>query len=370
MMLEAGAYREECELEPECAPAAKSLSEPVAQAAPKPHKKGKREVSQYQDFKRRIAPAGLALPADSEAPETTRIGASGRALAFPSLRMQKPDDPSRGQLVAEEPLEALAERLAQNPQAADRVRSQGERLLGVLYAEGDRLRQLAIPEHAVAVEQSAGHFAVRYQKEGEGEVLADGQLHGLTLLGCEGEVRRLFRCVPSVDTQVYRIAEFKNPAGLPLLVGPVSVYRGGDFLVRSPLSTTPPGKEISVNLGVEPGIRVARNVHFGESTAGMFGGDTVLDHRVELEVRSGLGEPARIELFERVPVSHQEDIQVEVVKTEPPADKYDQKERGVLVEGGQRFVLDVAPGETRRCELHFRITIPSKQVLRGGNRRE
>ena len=122
--------------------------------------------------------------------------------------------------------------------------------------------------------------------------------------------------------------------------------------------------------GYQGVFRVARNVHFNESTAGMFGGDTQLTHRVELEVRSGLDEPARVELFERVPVSHQQDIEVEVIKTEPAAEKYDQKERGVLVEGGLCFSLDLAPGEKKRCELEYRITIPSKQVLRGGNRRD
>jgi uncharacterized protein (TIGR02231 family) len=211
---------------------------------------------------------------------------------------------------------------------------------------------------------------VRYEKEGLGEVRSDGQLHGLTLLGRDGEVRRLYRCVPMVDTQVYRIAEFENPVGLPLLSGPVSVYRGGDFLVRSPLATTPPGKEITVNLGIEPAIRVARNCHFHESTAGMFGGEAVLEHKVEIEVRSSLDEPARIEIFERVPVSHDDDIEVEVTHTEPAARSYDQKERGALLEGGWCFSLDLKPGEKRRCQLHYRITVPSKHVLVGGNRRD
>ena len=64
-----------------------------------------------------------------------------------------------------------------------------------------------------------------------------------------------------------------------------------------------------------------------------------------------------------------EDIQVEVVKTEPKAEEYDQKERGALVEGGLRFSVDLEPGQKKSCLLLYRITIPSKQVLRGGNRR-
>jgi uncharacterized protein (TIGR02231 family) len=334
-----------------------------------------KKKSKRHDYARQAAPmeAGAVAWEGAEAEAEAQIGASQDALAYTSLRMQPPRaSAARGQLKAESLVESLAGQLAPSaPQAAALLRSMSSAdLMSAWGVEATDLSGLPLPAHAVAVDDSAGHFAVRYQKESPGEVLADGQLHSLTVLNRTGEVDRVYRCVPATDTNVYQLALFRNPLAVPLLAGPVRVYRGADFVVNAPLSTTPPGKTITVNLGVEEGLRVARNTHFKESTAGLLGGDTVLDHRVEIEVRSRLAHRARVEVFERVPVSHDDDVKVEVVKARPQAEKYNQKERGSLVEGGQRFTLELAAGEKATCVLEYRITIPSKQVLVGGNRRD
>ena len=224
--------------------------------------------------------------------------------------------------------------------------------------------------HGVSIEESAGHFAVRYSMESPGRVLADGEPHQLTLLRRRGSVERVYRCVPVLDTAVYQMARFENPLGLPLLAGPVRVYREGDFVVSGPLDTTPPGKSVTVNLGVEPGIVVARNTHFLETTHGLFGGDTALTHKVEIEVRSRLPEAVKVEVIERVPVSYDEDIEVKVLETTPEAAPYGQKDRGQVIHGGRLFALSLEPGAKTTCTLEYRITIPSKLALKGGNRRD
>jgi uncharacterized protein (TIGR02231 family) len=246
------------------------------------------------------------------------------------------------------------------------------RSCGALIAEtGRRLDQLELPRFAMDLERSAGHFAVRYPMESLGSVPPDGQLHALTLLRKSGRIQRLYRCVPLLDEHVYQVAEFENPLATALLAGPVRIYRGGDFVVTAGLRTTPPGKPLTVNLGVEPGISVARNLKFHESTEGLFGGDTALIHQVRIEVRSKLAEPVRLELFERTPhAQDQDEIKVEVLKSSPQAEPYDQTDRGRPIHGGWRFRLDLQPGQVVTCELEYRITIPSKLVLVGGNRRD
>ena len=148
------------------------------------------------------------------------------------------------------------------------------------------------------------------------------------------------------------------------------VYRESDFVARTPLVTTPPGKKLTVNLGVEPAVKVARNTHFRESSEGLFGGDTALEHRVEFEVRSNLPSPIQIEILERIPTSADQAVKVELIKTNPQAHQYDQTERGLPIRGGLRFQLALKPHSTQICELHYRIIMPSKQVLQGGNRRD
>jgi uncharacterized protein (TIGR02231 family) len=301
------------------------------------------------------------------------VAASRTALTYGRLRMCAPPDPRRrGRLEAIAPGDALAEQLRGT---ADELGT------GVAELPPDVLAQLIptatpsvgalpLPQHAVPLESSAGHFATRYRMEGAGAVPADGQLHGMTLVRRRGAVKRLYRCVPSLDTEVYQVALFENPLDVPLLAGPARIYKGGDFVVTTPLETAPPGALLTVNLGVEPNIKVARNTHFSESTSGLFGGGTVLEHQVEIEVRSRLPHPCRVELFERVPVGRDDEIDVRVVRSSPQATEYDQRDRGRLIRGGWKLTLELEPNEPQTCVLAYQITIPSKHVLVGGNRRD
>ena len=301
----------------------------------------------------------------------TRLTAGREALVYDNLRLQGPEEETRGNLLASGLSERLAEQVeAVVPGAAGALRLLSAHALSDVLGGGGRLDSFQMPTYGVPIEQSAGHFAVRYPMESPGQVLADGLPHMLTLARRQGTVRRVYRCVPLMDTNVYQMARFENPLGLPLLAGPVRVYRDGDFVVCGPLDTTPPGKSVTVNLGVEPGISVARNTHFLETTHGLFGGDTALTHKVEIEVRSRLAEAVQVEVIERVPVSHDDDIEVKVLEVSPAAEAYGQKDRGQVIQGGKLFSLKLGPGESRTCTLEYRITIPSKQVLKGGNRRD
>ena len=112
------------------------------------------------------------------------------------------------------------------------------------------LSTLSLPRHAVELDRSAGHFAVRYSMESLGSVPPDGQLHALTLLRRAGVVRRLFRCVPLHDDHVYQVAEFENPLEFPLLAGPVRLTRDGCFVGRSQVRYSGPRREIRTLLGL------------------------------------------------------------------------------------------------------------------------
>ena len=57
-----------------------------------------------------------------------------------------------------------------------------------------------------------------------------------------------------------------------LLAGPADVYLEDEFLVTSPIRTVPAGAKLTVGLGVEEGLKVARNTHYDEvSKGGCFG---------------------------------------------------------------------------------------------------
>jgi hypothetical protein len=329
------------------------------------------EAASKQRSRRSAPPAGGGAVAAVPEPEPAAepgLDASRRALDFDRLRMRGPEaGAARGRLEAAGPAERLAERAAGD-------------LDGLLDEVPDAAwRSLLEPapppaappaDHGAPLDRAAGHFAVRYPVEAPAAVADDGGWHGVTVLRRRGSGRRIYRCVPLLDDSVYQLVAFDNPLELALLAGPVRVYRGGDFVVSAPLATTGPGEPLLVNLGVEPGIAVARNTSHRESSEGLFGGATALIQRVAIEARSRLAQPVTLELFERLPVSDDPEVTIEQLAATPEPQPYRQTDRGRPIRGGLRFRLPLQPDRPAHCTLEYRINISSKRVLVGGNRRD
>ena len=66
-------------------------------------------------------------------------------------------------------------------------------------------------------------------------------------------------------------------------------------------------------MGCEDRVRVARNVRAEEESTGLLGGSTAMTHTVSIEVSSSLGQPIQIDVLDRMPVSEDKGLTVEMV---------------------------------------------------------
>ena len=179
---------------------------------------------------------------------------------------------------------------------------------------------------------------------------------------------------PAVAPEVYRLATVVNPLDAPLLAGPVDVYERDELVLTAPLDETTPGGAIQIGLGVDPNVKVARNLRYREESAGVLRGSLRLIHEVTIDVEHLGGPAAALEVRERVPIPAPDTDEVEVTidevvpgwepwRPEPAA--------GVAaLRGGHRWRLALAPGERRSLRVAYAIKIASKHELVGGNRRD
>jgi len=145
----------------------------------------------------------------------------------------------------------------------------------------------------VAVEQSGGSYDYRYDAEGPVDIPGDGQFHSVPLLGRSAPVETTLVVVPRESDKAVRVASLLNPLHAPLLAGKAEIYLEDEYLVTSPIRTVPPGGKLSVGLGVEEALKVARNVHYEEEATGLMGGGLALHHKVEIEIASRLKAASR-----------------------------------------------------------------------------
>jgi len=229
-------------------------------------------------------------------------------------------------------------------------------------------KQQASSQGLVPPLDSKGNFDYRYDAEGLVNIPADALLHRVRLLESKTKARLNWRTVPKVEAAVYREVTLDNPLELPLLSGPVRVFVDGQLRVQTELKTVDIGGEIKIGLGVDDNLQVVRNARMEEDGAGIFGGKRELLHHISIELSSSLGFPAKIEVIDRKPITDDKEVEVELVRQEPRALEYEQKERPVR--GGLKWLVTLGPGGKQEIEFSYRVVIKAKDELIGGNRRD
>ncbi|MEZ4380880.1 MAG: DUF4139 domain-containing protein [Nannocystaceae bacterium] len=286
-------------------------------------------------------------------------------LAYGDLRMPAPTASGRGKLVLVQRQQRIRELVTIRREAfVDEVIVALERASGLAGGAGASLP----PRHAWPA--SVDGFDYAYVADGQVDVEADGDFHGIPLLARDAEVRMIHVVVPRESTDVFRVATFANPLDAPLLAGPADVYVGGDYLLTCDLPLAPARGEVRLGLGVEQAIKVSRNTAYAEESAGLIGGSLLLKHRVAVEVKNGLERAAHVEVRERTPSLREgeDEITLEVGPVEPRWEVYEPEE--YALKGGHRWRVDVPGGGSQTLRAAYTVKISAKKELLGGNRRE
>jgi len=202
------------------------------------------------------------------------------------------------------------------------------------------------------------------------DVPSDGAFHSLSIAEEDAETNLRYVVVPREGSEVFRFVTFKNPLDSPVLAGPADIYVGGDFILTSPMKTSAPLGKVEIGLGVEEGIKVARNSNFEEHASGLLGGRLGLEHRISIDLSNQLKRPVDVEVRERLPslLEGEEEIEMEIGEIEPPWEEWKQ----VLspIKGSYRWKLRLDAGAERSLSAKYTINLSSKKKLSGGNRRE
>jgi uncharacterized protein (TIGR02231 family) len=222
------------------------------------------------------------------------------------------------------------------------------------------------------VREMAGAFDFAYLGSGRIDIPSDGQFHSVALLEENAEIDMRYVVVPREDTNVFRIAQLRNPLRSPLLSGSTDVYVDGEYILSTRINTVPPKGQMELGLGVEQSIKVARNTSFKEVRSGMsLVAFNELRHSIHIAIANRLGRDARIEVRERVPVP-QADVKVDVTVTQvsPAWEKYEQQERNAIIKGGYRWQVNVPAGGETELTADYTIKTFVDNELVNGNRRE
>ncbi|KYC37030.1 hypothetical protein WA1_46145 [Scytonema hofmannii PCC 7110] len=229
-----------------------------------------------------------------------------------------------------------------------------------------------LPPGGINVRTVAGSFDYAYCADGRVDVPSDGQFHSVALTGKTTDVDLRYIVVPREDTNVFRIAQLRNPLLAPLLAGSADVYVDDEYILSTHIATVPPQGHMELGLGVEQSIKVARNTSYQEVRSG----ETIvafneLRHCIKIDITNLMPRSARIEVRERLPVPAEgAKVDVQVEQVIPDWEKYKQEERSAPIVGGYRWLVEVPAKEQKNLSVEYTIKTFVDSELIGGNRRE
>ncbi|HIO20326.1 MAG TPA: mucoidy inhibitor MuiA family protein, partial [Phycisphaerales bacterium] len=125
--------------------------------------------------------------------------------------------------------------------------------------------------------------------------------------------------VPMLTDRVFIRSEVTNKSGYVLLPGTASIFHGSDYVGKTSMKTISPNETFSLDLGIAPKVTSTRTlVEKTTSSTGLFGSgiQTMYDYRISIS--NGEDSTIDIHVYDRIPVSQNEEIEVLVKNLSSP----------------------------------------------------
>jgi uncharacterized protein (TIGR02231 family) len=293
----------------------------------------------------------LELVRRAEITQTTGEDWSDVALSVSTVRNARGTKaPELNSLIVQYPLPARPAPASAATGAADNVRPAPR---GMMSKALDSPAERAEEQQAVA---EVGGFQVVFRIPGRVSVGASEGAKSLRVSTTAIAPDLAVRSVPVIDPTAFLEASFTQGEDAPLLPGRIAIYRDGVFVGRGQMTAASKDETVRLGFGADDKVKVERFVvKRNEGSAGLIVTTSKTDERsFKIVIRNGHDFPIRTAIEDQLPVSENDDIQVEMLpSTTPPTATNLRDRRGVL-----EWAFEARPGELRDIALAWRVRWP------------
>lgn len=233
-----------------------------------------------------------------------------------------------------------------------------QRSVSALAPAAPKMAEVAMPSAAAEQQATAevDGFQVTFKIPGRVSLGASEGAKSLRIASATIAPDLAVRAVPVLDPTAFLEASFKQNEDAPLLPGRVAIYRDGAFVGRGQMAAAGKDETVRLGFGADDKIKIERTVvKRNEGSAGLIVTTSKTDERsFKTSIRNGHDFPIRIAIEDQLPVSENEDIQVEMLSssTSPTMTNLRDK-RGVL-----EWAFEAKAGEVRDIGFAWRVRWP------------
>lgn len=161
--------------------------------------------------------------------------------------------------------------------------------------------------------------------------------------------------VPKMDRDAFLLARITGWEDLDLVEGPANVYYGGTYVGQSYIQTRSVDDTLQLSLGRDNRVVVTRTKLKDFSSVKLLSGNKKETFTYEMIVKNNRKAPINIDLLDQLPISKQEEIEVEAIEIS-------KAERDIPT-GKLTWKMSLAPGESRKVQLSYSIKYPKSKAV-------
>ena len=244
----------------------------------------------------------------------------------------------------------------------------GARGLAMAEREEDRFAkrsQARVRKVAAQVTQAnvvAAPFQAVFEVPGRVSVDATGTAKRVQIAQDSIEPKLGIRTVPKVDAKAYLFAEMNVPKGAPVLPGQVSLFRDGTYVGDGRLPMLAGSEDHKLGFGIDDLVRVRHSVSQEKQGESGLISSSRTDNRGYLISVKNLHERAmNLTVLDQVPVSKNQEIEVELTGKTPPTKKDVEDTPGLLA-----WEMKIGPDEERIIDFGYRVRWPAAKKIEYG----
>ena len=199
---------------------------------------------------------------------------------------------------------------------------------------------------------------VTFDVGGNNNIPSDGNPHKVTIFHRGYPVQLQYLAMPRLVSFAYLQAKVTNPeTGVTLLPGKANIFRDRAFVGTSELDNIAPGQDFELNLGIDEGLKIERELVERQVDKKLIGGQRRIIYAYRLNIENLLNQSSNLLLAEQIPASRHEKIKVRLNQTRP---KIELGEMGVL-----EWQLTLSPQTKQEVYYQFVIEYPPEERVVG-----
>lgn len=210
----------------------------------------------------------------------------------------------------------------------------------------------------------SGGYQVVYHIPGKSSVLSGEESKSFRLSSSTAVPELVVKSTPALDASAFIEASFKNVEEAPLLPGMALIYRDGIYIGRERMPLTPKDEKVQIGFGVDEKVKVERitvrkNVTTPSGVAGYLAKSKTEEREYKFKVHNGHDVAVAVRVEDRLPVSENDEVKVEVLPGSSPPNEQDVRDR----RGIQAWTLDMKPNSDQTLTFGWRVSWPKERDL-------